>query len=204
MAFGNIEKSVRATGDIHDFCGYCAAIKASVVERQTVYVMRQQDFFSLDVLQKEITLRRPQAPYGFQDARRFSLKSQFCSGYYASMGYEGPLGSVHLQKGTATKNPASFNQTRVIVPQKYDAPRRLKPGKVKALQYLLDYIPPAHNCCIQYIINGQENLDVTEDIDNGLDDNLDYDDEGWGGGGGGACPPPHNNSNPPTLSSSSR
>ena len=129
-AFGSIEKSVRATGDIYDFRGYCAAIKESVVERQTVNVMRRQDFFSLDVLQKEITLRRPQAPYGFQDARCFSLKSQFRSGYYVSMGCEGPLGSVRLQKGTTTKNPASFNLTRVIVPQKYDAPRRLKLGKV--------------------------------------------------------------------------
>ena len=176
-AFGNIEKAVRVSGDIYDFRGYCSAIRASTVVPQKVTVMRQRDIMNLDVLQESITVRRPKAPYSFIEARKFVIKSTFKSGYFLAMDYDGHLGSVRLQKGTATRN-VTFNLSLVDLPLKYDGIRRLKPGKVEALKTLLDYIPPARSQYLNFIINGQDNLDASdeeeEDVDNDLDDNLEY------------------------------
>ena len=200
-AFGNIEKTIRATGDVYDFRGYCLAIGASRVERQKVNVLRMGHFLNFDVLQKEVTVRRPQAPYKFMEARRFSLSSKFRQGYYVGMEYEGPLGTVRLRKGTAIKNPESFNLSRIDLPQKYSAPRLLKPGKVKCLRTLLSYIPPIHSRYLQFIIdqqeelvqggNGHESDEGEEDVDGDLDEHLDYDEEADSGAGGmavGALP----------------
>ena len=199
-AFGNIEKCIRATGNIYDFKGYCIAIQASQQVRQKVNVMRQSSFLNFEVLQKEVTVRRPKPPYRFMEARRFIVSSRFPEGYYVGMEYSnGPLGTVRLRKGTATTNPASFNISQVDIPQKYESPRLLKPGKVKALRFLLSYIPPASSRYLQFIIHEQEELmqgpedssDEEEDVDNTLNDQLDYDDEeehGEGGVAGGPAP----------------
>lgn len=188
-SFGNIEKTIRATGDIFDFRQYCLAIGGSRTVRQKVTVMRMSNFLHIDVLQNCVTVRRPQPPYKFQDARRFTVTKQYREGYYVAMEYDGPVGSVRLRKGTVVKNPMTFNLSQVDLPQKYTSPRRLKPGKVKALKYLLAYIPPAHNLYLQYIITQQEDLDNPQDEEDeeevdDVDDNLDYDEDEEGGESG--------------------
>ena len=190
-SFGNIEKTIRATGDIYDFRQYCFAIGASRVEKQKVTIMRLGDFVNVDALQDYVTVRRPRPPYKFQDARRFTVTNKFPQGYFLAMEYDGPGGSVRLRKGTAIRNPESFNLYLSLndLPRKYTSPRRLKPGKVKALKYLINYIPPMHNFYLQYVVSQQEELDEVsdEDEEDADDEGLDYDEDEGGDGGGQAA-----------------
>lgn len=73
-AIGNTEKSIRATGNICDFLGYCTAIAASTVEQQDVIVMRCNDFLDFNVLQKKVTVWSLHQPYSFQEAHCFSFR----------------------------------------------------------------------------------------------------------------------------------
>lgn len=76
-AFGNTEKQILRTGDIYDFQGYARAIKLTVVKKYPVIPITHNDFLNIDVLQKQVTTRKPQAPHNFQDARTTNVTCRY-------------------------------------------------------------------------------------------------------------------------------
>ncbi|KAK3865670.1 hypothetical protein Pcinc_028734 [Petrolisthes cinctipes] len=162
--------------------GYCIAISGATIENQEVIVMRRSDFLDIDVLQKCVTVRKPRQPYSFKDARQFAFRLNFREGYQLAMDYDGPMGSVRLQKGNAGYRPSLFNLLKVTLPLKYLTVRAIDPCKIKHLEDFLDMMTVSQGQYLQYIIEQQRELtrndtvEDEEDLDNDLDDHLDYED----------------------------
>ncbi|KAK4312987.1 hypothetical protein Pmani_015652 [Petrolisthes manimaculis] len=82
------------------------------------------------------------------------------------MDYDGPLGSVRLQKGNAGYRPSLFNLLKVTLPRKYPTVRSIDPCKIKHLEDFLDIMTVSRGQYLQYIVEQQKELtrnDTVED-----------------------------------------
>ena len=175
-AFGNIEKHIRKVGCIYDFQGYVKAITLSVVSMYKVIAMRHTDFLNFDLLQKQVTVRKPKAPFSFQDARSFELRLKYPEGYFVNMSYSGGnWGAVRLQKGKNRWRRDLFDLSSAPLPVKYPTYRALQPGKTEHLKQLLAYIPHQFTRYLEYIIRQQSNLQHQHDTSEDDEENLHYD-----------------------------
>ena len=175
-AFGHIEKHIRKVGCIYDFQGYVKAITLSVVNTYKVITMDRTDFLNFDLQQKQVTVRKPKAPYSFQDARSFELRLDYPEGYFVNMSYSGGnWGAVRLQKGKNKWRRDLFDLSSVPLPVKYPTYRALQPGKTEHLKQLLDYIPLKFTRFLKYIIRQQSNLQHEHDPSEDDKENLHYD-----------------------------
>lgn len=176
-AFGVIEKRIRTRGILYNFEDYCKVIEMSNIKTpNTLWPLNRTDFLDSDVLQKHITHRKPQAPYSFSGARRFSFNANFPDGYFVGMDFDSPLSAVKLRRTAAQP----FNLHLIPQGPKYPQLRPIQAAKVKHLQDLCAFIPSPQDAYLRDIITAQQQLqqlsvpdpqDADSDIDNDL---LDY------------------------------
>lgn len=189
-AFGNIEKALRAHGDIYSKMDYCNIIKSAVYATYQVIELTRDDILDVDELKKYVVQRKPRQPYKFQDARKFVFQLHFREGYILCMDYrdDAPLGTVRLMPGKGAHRTSEFNLSRVALLPKFDRPLQLKPDKIVDLKILATFIKPPHCEYLHQHFRDQEELEQQQqqsrataqlheqEEDDSDSDLLDYDD----------------------------
>ncbi|KAK4314504.1 hypothetical protein Pmani_014209 [Petrolisthes manimaculis] len=97
--------------------------------------------------------------------QRLMKRLIFREGYQLAMDYDGPMGSVRLEKGNAGYRLSLFNLLKVTLPLKYLTVRSIDPCKIKHLEDFLDIMTVSQGQYLQYIIEQQRKLTRNDSVE---------------------------------------